>query len=361
MSGTILGFGIVCLAAAIIGGELTAAGIKIPILHSLVRRALLGLFGLVLIAAANWTDVRSAIFPVRLASLTDGPTQLAPSAFHKTPLELGRSGSVETSMLALMPDATQPRVIICPAQATGDCPWRQLSAADAFSADMPNGSATVTVFNYPQNPPITYTLRIQYPEGSWMPATWVLVALAGLAALAAAVTLMHARRKQQDESLDELQRDVLRFMWNVQGGVMQFSQVQPILGVHANLVSIACEGLQKRELIAFNAYLPDSLVQLLPEGRRYAAAHGLTDANAILVRAATRLQQPAEPDYGISVAGTEVRITSLSERAQSRSPGELKKGASLAFRRQGQDLLDYIQASEAAGFTFSGKEQLESR
>ena len=96
------------------------------------------------------------------------------------------------------------------------------------------------------------------------------------------------QRRRPPAPIDELQRDVLRFMWSVEGGFIQFQEMQKVIGEHANHVRIACQRLQERGYIAFNSNDPNSNVHLIDEGREYAALKYLTDATAILQRAAAR-------------------------------------------------------------------------
>lgn len=49
---TILGFGILCVAGAIVGGGLKAFGAALPVLSSITRQVLLGAFGIVLIVGS---------------------------------------------------------------------------------------------------------------------------------------------------------------------------------------------------------------------------------------------------------------------------------------------------------------------
>jgi hypothetical protein len=355
MSDTILGFGLLCIAAAIIGGGLSAAGTKIPVINSVLRQVLLSVFGALLVLGGKWTDVRPILFPPRFESLTDGPTSLASGDGHKTPINLNARGRVEVSMVALIPQTTQPRITICPAEVSGECPWLQLSTADSFSAELPAGSVTVTVLNYRENPPINYTLRIKYAAATWHPAQWLVVLVGGLMILGVAFSIW-----RKWDSIDDMQRDVLRVMWNVQDGAIRFDQLQRLIGQHPNLVSIACQRLQERGLIVYDPYFSDSIVQLLPDGREFAASHGLTDATAILQRASDRAAQTSsDPDYAITVVNHgDFRVTPLTERAQERRPGGLAIGHSLVFKGRDPALLEFVRAAEEAGFTFSGKELL---
>ena len=53
MSNTILGFGLVCIAAAIIGGGFSAAGATVPVITNRIRQVLLGVFGVIVVLGAT--------------------------------------------------------------------------------------------------------------------------------------------------------------------------------------------------------------------------------------------------------------------------------------------------------------------
>ena len=53
MNNTLLGAGIGCMIAAIIGGGLRAFGLEIPVLNSVRRQILLGFFGILLVVASQ--------------------------------------------------------------------------------------------------------------------------------------------------------------------------------------------------------------------------------------------------------------------------------------------------------------------
>jgi hypothetical protein len=149
-------------------------------------------------------------------------------------------------------------------------------------------------------------------------------------------------------------------MWSVDGGSIEFRRMQAIIGEHPNHLSIACQRLQERGYIAFNAYAPDSsIVQLLPDGREFAASHELTDARAILMRAAQRAAAAEPPDYALrELHPGELTITAITERAQVRGSGRLGKGNAVVFKGHDPELLRFISEAEAAGFSVSGKELL---
>jgi hypothetical protein len=50
LPGTLLLLGIVCVIAAIVGGGMKAAGVDIPVIHSVPRQVMLAVFGFAVIA-----------------------------------------------------------------------------------------------------------------------------------------------------------------------------------------------------------------------------------------------------------------------------------------------------------------------
>jgi Ricin-type beta-trefoil lectin domain len=60
MSNTLLGFGIVAIAAAIVGGGLKAFGVEFPALQSTARQVLLAILGIISIASAEWNIVQQS-------------------------------------------------------------------------------------------------------------------------------------------------------------------------------------------------------------------------------------------------------------------------------------------------------------
>lgn len=96
--------------------------------------------------------------------------------------------------------------------------------------------------------------------------------------------------------IDALQKDVLRLLWAHRDNCWSFEPLQQLLDESPSSVRLACQRLQQRGLIAFLASNPNSLVQLLDEGREFAAAHSLTNPNSILKAAVNRAQELDVPE-----------------------------------------------------------------
>lgn len=133
--------------------------------------------------------------------------------------------------------------------------------------------------------PTTYTVTLN----RWYLAGGVLAIMLLIGATSWTTKRLTRQRQLRSQRsfapMDELQLDILRFMWNVEDGCIDFRKMCAILGAHPNHVRVACQRLQERGFIACN---PETLVQLIDGGRTYAATHGLTDARPILQRAAAR-------------------------------------------------------------------------
>lgn len=67
---------------------------------------------------------------------------------------------------------------------------------------------------------------------------------------------------------------------------------------------------------------------------------------------------PEMEDYSIKrTEGGEFVISAQTERAQNRTPGGIREGHALAFKSR-TEIVEYVKANEALGFTFRGKELL---
>ena len=140
--------------------------------------------------------------------------------------------------------------------------------------------------------PTTYTLKLSRLEI----VACVLAALATLAFTAWLTRLFEQRHRAKLKPIapiDGLQRDILRVMWHIEGGFLHFEKLQRILLKQPNYILIACQHLQERGFIACNVYVPNPLIQLLPEGREFAKNNQLTDASEIFKLAANK---PGERD-----------------------------------------------------------------
>lgn len=74
MSATLVVFGIIAIAAAIVGGGLSAFGINVPVLQSTTRQVLLAIVGVVSIVIAEGEHIQQIIRPIQTTKPTDGPT-----------------------------------------------------------------------------------------------------------------------------------------------------------------------------------------------------------------------------------------------------------------------------------------------
>jgi hypothetical protein len=173
MSNSLLGFGIVALVAAIIGGGLKAFGFELPAVSSLSRQIVLAALGIILIVSAKWgeigPEIESFLFPP--VTETVGPITLEPTAIHHTPLLLSRKGTVDVMLQSVVPDwpATVPKgqhvalyVTICKSE-NFDCLSRQVEELDSFSRELLAGSGSIAVFNFGTNPRTQFTLHIKRP------------------------------------------------------------------------------------------------------------------------------------------------------------------------------------------------------
>jgi hypothetical protein len=77
MTGTLLGFGIFALVAAIVVGGLKAFGFELGALNSVVRQVILASVGILMIAISGWTEyIQPFLFPPQMASQELGPINL---------------------------------------------------------------------------------------------------------------------------------------------------------------------------------------------------------------------------------------------------------------------------------------------
>jgi hypothetical protein len=112
----------------------------------------------------------------RIVTKQAGPTTIATGKVFSVPLTVGHGGRVEVVIDRLDPDWTGhsgPKglpgqdglyVTICASQAGRPCSSRQLGVSQAFSEVLPDGPATISVFNFATSPRMTFSLSIKYPE-----------------------------------------------------------------------------------------------------------------------------------------------------------------------------------------------------
>jgi hypothetical protein len=157
---TLLGFGLACIVAAIVGGGLRAFDVEIPVVNSLARQLLLGALGLILVATAERDILARLVFGQ--TTETKGPTLIKPGERQDYPIKLTRNGPVEVTLDSVEPPK-ELYVTICAGPGT-PCPSRQIPMRVPFAIDLPSGSAAVSVFNFAGNPAVTYTIKIERPK-----------------------------------------------------------------------------------------------------------------------------------------------------------------------------------------------------
>ena len=170
MSNTLLGFGLACFAAAIIGGGLKAFGFEIPVLKSTSRQIMLGILGLALIVSAEWDKIR---LPVGSLTETKGPLTLETGQSVRFPLSLNHGGKVVVTVADLKPDWNgfagqrgqpgQDGVYVSICTAESGCSNRQMAQSDSFSQELPPSPGTISVFNFASSPRMSVTLIIKHP------------------------------------------------------------------------------------------------------------------------------------------------------------------------------------------------------
>jgi hypothetical protein len=176
MSNTLLGLGIAVLVAAIVGGGLKAFGFEFPVIASTKRQLAVAGLGICLIISAEWNDIRSVLFPTTYVTERKGPITLEHGRTHNLPLVLNRGGAIEVVLESLDPDWTgftgqrngpgqgSLHVTICASVTIPPCPSRQVGLGEAFSQQLPIGSAAISIFNFDTNPTMKFTLRITHPR-----------------------------------------------------------------------------------------------------------------------------------------------------------------------------------------------------
>jgi len=97
MMTTLITIGIVCIIAAIVGGGLSAFQIEIPVLSSLKRQIILGVFGLILIVSANWTTILKLSNAPQTPGSTDSSAQYLLSADLSSKMDSIRNQGTENS------------------------------------------------------------------------------------------------------------------------------------------------------------------------------------------------------------------------------------------------------------------------
>jgi hypothetical protein len=99
-----------------------------------------------------------------------GPYDLGAGVNQTIPLYLSDSGRLDVSVESINPDSAfrgnQPEVHvrICSSIQHGECQSRQLGSGGTLSAELPEGPASIHVFNFRENPRVNATLRLRIPQ-----------------------------------------------------------------------------------------------------------------------------------------------------------------------------------------------------
>jgi hypothetical protein len=173
LTGTLLGFGLFAVVAAIVGGGLKAIGMEIGPLKSPFRQALLAVLGLVLISASQYNNLLHIL--VHPKTIVVGPITLEAGTEKSTALLLPHDGQVDVSLQQVSPDYTgfsgphgQPGqdgvfVSICGTSAAASCERQQVAQSQSVSKALLAGPASVSVFNFATSPRMTVMLNITAP------------------------------------------------------------------------------------------------------------------------------------------------------------------------------------------------------
>jgi predicted membrane metal-binding protein len=155
MGTTLLTTGMVCVIAAIVGGGLTAVGIKFPPLKSLKRQLILAAFGVVLASAGLWISSRSI---PRISGLHIAPVVPFPSAaFVAAPNGASAAKSSQRKQQARQvvnvqrykpADATIPLAGIMDTTVTRRLLPGQCELAVSFTVPPPSADPTLGPFQY---------------------------------------------------------------------------------------------------------------------------------------------------------------------------------------------------------------------
>jgi hypothetical protein len=173
MAGTLLGFGIFALVAAIVGGGLKAFGFELGAITSIVRQLILAFIGILMILIAEWTDyIKPLFFPLRFISQEIGPITLSPGENRNFSLELKHTGQVDVIIRSIVPHLTEHQtqnnlpelyIRLCSAERV-PCGGQQIGLYGSIRRNLESGPATISVFNFASSPPVTFEITTNYPE-----------------------------------------------------------------------------------------------------------------------------------------------------------------------------------------------------
>jgi hypothetical protein len=168
-STTILGFGIACIGAAIVGGGITIFKNKFPTIRSAWRQVLLGVFGLILCTIAGETTVIAvwrSVFPYKTLIVNLPPTKIEPGQQHTFTVPMKHAGRLEAKIESIEsnPPGKEVRVFICSPDDPGNCKNEQLGEGRSIRSLIGDGDNVVNVFSFDSNPSVTVSLIVRHTE-----------------------------------------------------------------------------------------------------------------------------------------------------------------------------------------------------
>jgi len=171
MNASIIGVGIGCMVAAVIGGGIEVLGIKFPKILSLKRQALLFFLGFIVAIAPLTKEIIGDLPPPKPIVEKAAPLLMAPADSHVFPVEIGAEGIMKVRFARLEQASGVPlksgeyglRMMLCQGD-DNNCASRQVGAHDELTLHVKEGPASVTLVNFATNPWMRPTLEITYPS-----------------------------------------------------------------------------------------------------------------------------------------------------------------------------------------------------
>jgi len=170
LSNTLLGLGLFCMVAAIVGGGLRSFGFELGPLASVRRQVALFIFGTILVAfSAEETIIRTwrAMFPYPEIVEKFGPLTLEPGQIQSFPLRRMKHGGLVSATIESIqpgPPGNELRVYLCSSLKPGECKNEQLGMGRSISDTLPPGDNVVNIFSFAINPPVTVSFSVEHTE-----------------------------------------------------------------------------------------------------------------------------------------------------------------------------------------------------
>jgi hypothetical protein len=170
LSDTLLGFGLFCMATAIVGGGLKSFGFELGPLASVRRQAILFIFGAILVVSSaekKLVVAWRAMFPYQTIVEKFGPFSIAPTQQRSFPLkrmEHGGTVLVTIQNIQFGRPGNEVRVYLCSAEKPGDCKNEQLGVGCSISDILPSGNNVVNIYSYASNAPLTVSFVAEHTE-----------------------------------------------------------------------------------------------------------------------------------------------------------------------------------------------------